>query len=134
MGRTLVLIKPDGVERKLIGDIINVYESKDLDITALKMIKVNREIAEQHYSEHKGKPFYEELIQFLTQGRLCAMVIEGEDVVDMVRSVNGNKDPLKANMASIRGRFSNSMTKNLVHASDNDESAEREIKLWFPEL
>ena len=134
MGRTLVLIKPDGVERKLIGDVISVYENKDLNITALKMLKATREMAEEHYIEHKGKPYYEELIEFITEGKLCAMIIEGEDVVDMVRTVNGNKDPLKADMSSIRGRYSNSKTKNLVHASDNTEHAEREIKLWFPEL
>ncbi|OPJ61166.1 nucleoside-diphosphate kinase [Clostridium oryzae] len=133
MERTLVLIKPDGVKRKLIGKIINHYEEKNLNITALKMVKVTKAMAEAHYIEHKGKDYYDSLIEYLLCGEVCAMIIEGVNVVEMVRKVNGNKDPVKAEMASIRGQFSNDVTQNLVHASDSPEHAEREIGIWFPE-
>lgn len=134
MDRTLVLIKPDGVERKLIGHIISIYEEKGLDIVALKMVKATREIAEVHYEDHVGKSYFEELINYITEDRLCAIILEGENVVEFVRHVNGDKNPLKAEMASVRGKYSNNQTRNLVHASDTAEHAEREIKIWFPEL
>jgi nucleoside-diphosphate kinase len=131
MERTLVLIKPDGVERKLIGKIINFYEERCLSITALKMLKAERAIAEQHYEEHKGKPYFQELIDFITEGRLCALVIEGDNIIEIVRKINGNKNPLESELGSIRGSFTCEKTKNLVHASDSVENANREIAIWF---
>jgi nucleoside-diphosphate kinase len=134
MQKTLVLIKPDGVERKLIGEIINFYEKKDLNIISLRMAKATRELAERHYVEHIGRPYFEQLINYITEDNICAMVLEGEDAIEIVRKVNGDKDPLKVDMGSIRGKFSCNKTRNLVHASDSAENAVREISIWFPEL
>jgi nucleoside-diphosphate kinase len=134
MERTLVLIKPDGVERKLMGEIISFYEKKNLEIIALRMIKADRATAEKHYEEHIGRPYFETLINYITEERLCALVLEGENVIEIVRVINGDKDPVKSDMGSIRGKFSCHKTRNLVHASDSVENAEREIKIWFPEL
>lgn len=134
MERTLVLIKPDGIERRLVGEIISIYEKKGINIIALEMIHANREKAERHYEEHVGKPYFEELITFITEGKLCALVIEGEEIINLVRKVNGDKDPVKADMGSIRGKYASNKTKNIVHASDSIEHAEREIKIWFPNL
>lgn len=134
MERTLVLIKPDGVQRGLIGSIISFYERKSLKIVALKMVQADRELAEKHYEEHRGRNYFEELISYITEGRLCALVLGGEDAVVVVRNVNGNKDPKVADMGSIRGMYAADKTRNLVHASDSLENAEREIGLWFPEL
>lgn len=133
MERSLVLVKPDGVERRLVGEIISIYEKKGLNITALKLIQPTREIAENHYIEHKDKPFFKELVAFLTRGKVCAMIIEGNNVVKMVRKINGATDPAEAESGTIRGRFAISKSENIVHASDSVESAEREIKIWFPE-
>lgn len=134
MERTLVLIKPDGVKRGLIGKILSHYEEKSLEIVALKMITATKESARKHYSEHEGKEFFEELINYITEGKICAMILMGEKAVDVVRKINGDKDPLKAELASIRGEFTLDKTHNLVHASDSTENAEREITIWFPEL
>lgn len=134
MERTLVLIKPDGVERRLVGQIISIYERKGLEITALKMLKPTKEIAEQHYLEHKDKPFFMELVNFITRGKVCAMIIAGDNVVKTVRKINGATDPAEAEPGSIRGQFALSKSENIVHASDSAESAEREIKIWFPEI
>jgi nucleoside-diphosphate kinase len=134
MQRTFILIKPDGVERKLLGEIINFYEKKDLNIIALKMVKASKEVAEKHYEEHKGRPYFESLINYITENRLCAMVIEGDEAIEIVRRINGDKDPLKSDMGSIRGKFACTKTRNLVHASDSVESAKREIGIWFPKL
>lgn len=134
MEKTLVLIKPDGVERKLIGEIIRFYEEKNLNIIGMKMIKADKKTAEKHYEEHMGRPYFESLINYITEERLCALVLEGENVINVVRIVNGDKDPLKVDMGSIRGKFSCHKTRNLVHASDSTENAEREIKIWFGEL
>lgn len=134
MQRTLVLIKPDGVERKLIGEIISFYEKKDLNIISLSMVKACREIAEKHYEEHKGRPYFEDLINYITEDKLCAMVVEGDDAIEIVRRINGDKDPLKCDLGSIRGRFTCNKTRNLVHASDCVDNANREIGIWFPEL
>jgi len=132
--RTLILIKPDGVERKLVGEIISFYERKNLNIAALSMIKASREQAETHYEEHKGKHYYEELIKYITEDRVCAIVVEGFQAVEVVRKINGDKDLLKADLGSIRGRYAEDKTRNLVHASDSVEHAEREIGIWFPGL
>jgi len=134
MERTLVLIKPDAMERKLMGEIISIYEKKGFHISALKIVKPTKEMAEEHYAEHKGKPFYERLVNFITKGEVCALVIEGENIVDAVRKINGATDPLDAEPGTIRGRYALSKSENAVHASDSNESAEREIKIWFPEL
>jgi len=131
--RTLVLVKPDGIERKIMGEIISFYEQKDLNIIELKLVQCSRETAEKHYEEHKGKPYFDELIDYITSGKLCAMIIEGEDAINIVRKINGNKDPNLAELGSIRGKYADDRTRNLVHASDNFKNAEREICIWFPE-
>ncbi|MDP4088765.1 MAG: nucleoside-diphosphate kinase [Bacillota bacterium] len=133
MERTLVLIKPDGVERKLIGEIISFYERKSLEITALKMLKPDRERAERHYEEHKGRPYFEGLISYIIGGRIVALVVEGDNAIEVVRKINGDKDPLVSELSSIRGMYCNNKTRNLVHASDSAENAEREISIWFDE-
>ncbi|MDF2883686.1 MAG: ndkA1 [Clostridiaceae bacterium] len=132
--RTLVLIKPDGVERKLIGKIINFYEDKNLNIIAMKMTKPDLNTVEEHYIEHRGKDYFKDLIQYITEERLVAMVIEGEHAIELVRKINGLTDPLNSDMGSIRGRFACDKQRNLVHASDSADSAKREISIWFPEL
>jgi len=134
MERTLVLIKPDGVKRGLIGKILNHYEEKSLEIVALKLIAATVDDAKEHYIEHEGRAYFEELIDYVTDGKMCAMILMGEKAVDVVRKINGDKDPVKAELASIRGEFTLDKTHNLVHASDSPESAEREISIWFPEL
>jgi nucleoside-diphosphate kinase len=134
MERTLVLIKPDAMERKLMGEIISIYEKKGFSISALKIVKPTKEMAEEHYAEHKGKPFYEPLVNFITKGEVCAVVMEGENIIDAVRKLNGATDPLNAEPGTIRGRYALSKSENAVHASDSTESAEKEIKIWFPEL
>ena len=134
MERTLVLIKPDGVKRGLIGKILNHYEEKSLEIVALKMITATIDDAKEHYNEHEGREYFEELINYVTDGKICAIILRGEKAVDVVRKINGDKDPVKAELASIRGEFTLDKTHNLVHASDCPESAEREIAIWFPEL
>lgn len=131
MERTLVLIKPDAVERKLIGEIISIYEKKNLDIIQMKMMKASRELAEKHYEELSEKPFFEEIITYITEERLCALVIEGENAVELVRKINGNKDILKVEPGSIRGKYGCDIERNLVHASDCVEQAKREIAIWF---
>lgn len=132
--RTLVLIKPDAVEKKIIGEIISIYEKKGLRIVALKLIKPSKIIAEQHYLEHKDKSFYHELVNYITRSEVCAIIIEGENVISMVRKINGATDPQEAEIGSIRGRFALSKSENCVHSSDSVESAIREIKIWFPEI
>ncbi len=134
MEKTLVLIKPDAIERKLIGEIIRIYEKKGLNITALKLVMPTVNMAEQHYVEHMDKPFFAELINFITRSIVCAMIIEGKDVIETVRKINGATDPLKAEEGTIRRLFATSKSENSVHSSDSKESAEREIKIWFPEL
>jgi nucleoside-diphosphate kinase len=134
MEKTLVLLKPDAVERRLVGRIITLYEEKGLNITAMKVLKPTTEIVEAHYQEHKDKPFFHELVAYLTRGKVCALIIEGENVVKTVRKINGATDPAEAEAGTIRGRFALSKGENLVHASDSVESAEREIKIWFSDL
>jgi nucleoside-diphosphate kinase len=131
MESSLVLIKPDAVERGLIGQIIAIYEKKGLNITALKMLQPSREIAENHYIEHKNKPFFKELVTFLTRGKVCALIIEGDNVIKLVRKINGATDPAEAELGTIRGQFAVSKSENIVHASDSVASAQREIKIWF---
>ena len=132
--RSMVLIKPDGVERNIIGDIIASYEANGLIVRELKMMKATRDIAEKHYSQHKGKNFYEELITFITRSPLVAIILEGEDAVARIRALNGATSPTEAADGTIRHRYAHSKTENCVHASDSKEKAEEEIALWFPEL
>lgn len=134
MERTLVLIKPDAVEKKIMGEIISIYEKKGLHIIAMKIIKPSARIAEEHYFEHKDKPFFNELVSFITRSEVCALIIEGENVISTLRKINGATDPLNAETGSVRGRFASSKSENCVHSSDCSESAEREIKIWFPEI
>lgn len=133
MQETLALIKPDGVRRQLTGEILNRYERKGLVIKALKLIDVPRELAEEHYAEHKEKPFFGELVDFITSGPVVAFVLAGKDAVVNVRNLNGATNPLDATPGSIRGDYALTMDSNVVHASDSPESASREIGLWFPE-
>jgi nucleoside-diphosphate kinase len=133
--RTLVLVKPDGVGRKLVGEIISRIERKGLDIVALDLRVVHRDLATQHYAEHDGKPFFTSLLEFITSGPVIAAVVEGPRAVAAWRQIAGGTDPVeKATPGSIRGDFSLETQSNLVHGSDSPESAAREIKLWFPGL
>jgi len=134
MSRTLVLIKPDAFERGLTGEILTRFERKGLRIAALKQMLVGDELANEHYAEHAEKPFFGELISFITRGPLVAIVLEGVSAVEAARQVIGATNPIEASPGSIRGDFATEVTFNLVHGSDSDESAQREIELWFPEL
>jgi len=129
--RTLVLVKPDGVARRLVGEVISRIERKGLKIVALKMLRVSREQAERHYAVHKGKPFYEPLLAFITSGPVVAMVVEGESAIDVVRNLMGPTSGLKAPPGTIRGDFSLSIQFNIVHGSDSPESAAYEIPIFF---
>ena len=131
MERTYVMIKPDGLERKLVGDIIGRIEKKGYNILDIKMINPTKEIVEEHYEEHKGKPFFGELVDFILDGPVVGILAEGENIIEVVRLMVGNKDPKVALPGTIRGDFANTTTMNLVHASDSVESANREIKIWF---
>ena len=132
--KTLVLVKPDGVRKHICGEIISRFERKGLNIEAIKMIDVPVELAKKHYAEHEGKGFFNVLISFITSGKVLAMVISGENAVAAVRQINGATNPLQAVPGSIRGDFATSIDENVVHASDAVETANREVKLWFPEL
>ena len=134
MERTLILVKPDAFARNLSGEILARFERKGLRLAALKLMTMSRELAERHYAEHEGKPFYEELVQFITSGPLVAMVLEGEQAVDAARQVIGATNPLEANTGSIRGDYALEVGQNMVHGSDANESAAREAALFFPEL
>ncbi len=132
--RTLILIKPDAFERGLTGEVIARFERKGLKITDLRLLTADEEIANRHYAEHAEKPFFGELVAFITRGPLVALVLEGNDAVTAARQLIGATNPLDAAPGSIRGDFATEVTFNLVHGSDSDESAEREIAIWFPEL
>jgi nucleoside-diphosphate kinase len=129
--RTLVLVKPDGVQRQLVGRILARYEERGLRIVGLKLVKVDRELAERHYAVHKGKPFFEGLVAFITSGPLVAAVLEGPDAIAMVRTMNGATKPIEAAPGTIRGDLAVEMGQNLVHASDSPESAATELSIWF---
>jgi nucleoside-diphosphate kinase len=131
--RSLVLLKPDAVRRGLIGEIIGRIERKaGWRISALELRTLDREVLEQHYAEHVGKPFYEPLVEFMLSGPVVAMVVEGERVIEGLRTLAGPTDPIAAAPGSIRGDFGTIVRENLIHASDSEESAERELKLFFP--
>jgi nucleoside-diphosphate kinase len=132
--RTLVLIKPDGVSRGLVGEVIARIERKGLTLAALELRTVDRSLAEQHYAEHVGKPFFESLLEFITSGPLVAAIVEGERAIEGFRQLAGATDPVKAATGSIRGDHALEVQFNIVHGSDSPESAKREIDLWFPGL
>ena len=134
MDRTLILVKPDAFARRLTGEVIARFEPKVLLIARLKDMTMDTQLAEQHYAEHQGKPFFEELVSFITSGPLVAMVLEGEQAVVAARQVIGATNPLEAAPGSIRGDFAVEVGQNMVHGSDSPESAEREAKLFFPDL
>ncbi|HIY95321.1 MAG TPA: nucleoside-diphosphate kinase [Candidatus Rothia avicola] len=133
--RTLILVKPDGVERNLTGQVLARFERKGYRIAELKMLVPSRELLEQHYAEHKGKPFYEPLVSYMGSGPVVALVLEGNGVVEGARTLMGSSHPTTAAPGTIRGDFGRdwgeSVQKNLVHGSDSSESADREIALWF---
>ena len=130
MEETLVLIKPDGVKRQICGEILTRYERKGLIIKAMKLLQTPKELAQEHYAEHKDKPFFGELVDFITSGPVLAFVLAGKNAVTSVRTINGATNPVDATPGSIRGDYALTMDSNVVHASD---SAAREIHLWFPE-
>jgi nucleoside-diphosphate kinase len=132
--RTLILVKPDAFSRGLTGEILARFERKGLAIVALKLVTTSRETAETHYAEHAERPFFGELVDFITSAPLVALVLEGQDVVKASRQLIGATNPLEAATGSIRGDFAIEIGQNLVHGSDSPESAEREIAVWFPEL
>ncbi|WP_405597671.1 nucleoside-diphosphate kinase [Streptomyces sp. NBC_01410] len=133
--RTLVLLKPDAVRRGLIGEIIGRIEAKDgWTISALELRTLDREILEVHYAEHVGRPFYEPLVEFMQSGPVVVVVVEGERVIEGLRALAGPTDPIAAAPGSIRGDFGTIVRENLIHASDSEESAIRELKIFFPGL
>lgn len=134
MERTLILVKPDAFARNLTGEIIARFERKGLRLAALQQMTITRELAGRHYAEHEGKPFYGELVDFITSGPLVAMVLEGESAISAARQVIGATNPLEASPGSIRGDYAISVGQNMVHGSDAPESAAREIGLFFPNL
>jgi nucleoside-diphosphate kinase len=131
MQQTLILLKPDAVQRRLVGEITHRFERKGLRLVGLKLVQTPRELAEQHYAVHKGKPFYESLLSFLTSGATVAMVWEGREAVAACRNLMGLTDGAKAPPGTIRGDFALSVQNNLVHGSDSPENAAIEIALWF---
>jgi nucleoside-diphosphate kinase len=134
MERTLILVKPDAFARNLTGEIIARFERKGLALVALSLTTLSRELASQHYAEHEGKPFYEELVSFITSGPLVAMVFEGEQAVVAARQLIGATNPLEASPGSIRGDYAVAVGQNMVHGSDSPESAAREVGLFFPSV
>jgi nucleoside-diphosphate kinase len=134
MEQTLILVKPDAFARGLTGEILARFERKGLKIVALKLLTTPRDLAETHYDEHKERPFFGELVDFITSAPLVAMVLEGEEAVVAARQLIGATNPLEANTGSIRGDFAIAVGQNMVHGSDSPESAKREIGIWFPEL
>lgn len=131
--RTLLIVKPDGVSRGLVGEILVRVERKGYTVEKIQGMVISRELAERHYAEHKGKPFYDDLIEYITEGLSVIAVVGGENAIESVRVVMGPTDPLEATPGSIRGAYATSVTRNLVHGSDSTESAAREIALFFPE-
>jgi len=132
--RTLVLVKPDGVRRGLVGEVVSRLERKGLTLVAMSLRTLDRETAERHYAEHVGKPFFEGLVEFITSGPLVAVVVEGPRAVEATRTLMGVTDPVKSAPGSLRGDFALEIGQNLVHGSDSPESAERETAIYFPDL
>ena len=133
MERTFLAIKPDAVQRGLIGKIISRLENKGFKLVAMKFLQVSNELAEKHYGEHKAKPFFKGLVSFITSGPIVAMVWEGKDAINALRKIMGKTNPLEADLGTVRGDFAIDMGRNVVHGSDSLESAKREISLFFKE-
>jgi nucleoside-diphosphate kinase len=129
--RTLVIVKPDGVQRQLVGPILTRLEQRGLKIVALKLMQVSQELARRHYAVHQGKPFFEPLIQYITSGPVVVMVLEGSNAIDATRATMGATNPVKAGPGTIRADYALEMGRNLVHGSDGPETAAAEIALWF---
>ena len=129
--RTLILIKPDAVERSLAGEILGRIERRGFTVAGGRLLRVSRELGEQHYAEHREKPFFGELVQFITSAPTWALVVEGEGAIATMRKTIGATNPADADPGTIRGDYATSMPNNLIHGSDSPESAEREISLWF---
>jgi len=129
--QTLVLVKPDAMARGLAGDILGRFERRGLELRAARLVRVDRELAERHYAEHAEKPFFGELVEFITSGPTLALVLEGESAISVVRMTIGATNPAEAAPGSIRGDLALAMPDNLVHGSDSPESAKRELELWF---
>lgn len=129
--KTFVMIKPDGVQRGVIGDIISRFEKKGIKIVAMKMVSVDRILAEKHYGVHKGKDFFEPTVKYIISSPVVAMVLEGENVINMVRGMMGKTNPQEADMGTIRGDFGQFIGRNIVHGSDGPDTAKFEINLWF---
>jgi len=132
--RTLILVKPDGVGRGLVGEVIGRLERKGLRLVALQLRVLDRGTAEEHYAEHREKPFFGDLVEFITGGPLVALVVEGERAIEAFRGLAGATDPVKATPGTIRGDFALAVQNNVVHGSDSAQSAAREIRLFFPDL
>lgn len=131
MEKTFIMVKPDGVQRGLIGEVVRRFEQKGFKLAGAKLMQITKELAEEHYGEHKERPFFGELVDFITSGPVFAMVWEGEDVIKTSRNMIGATNPVEANPGSIRGDFALTVGKNIIHGSDSPESAEREIGLFF---
>lgn len=131
MERTFVMVKPDGVQRGLVGEVVSRLERKGLKIVAMKMLWIPKEMAENHYAEHKEKPFFSALVDYITSGPVVAMVVEGKNAIKVVRTLVGATNPVEAAPGTIRGDFGLDVGRNVVHASDSPQSAEREISLFF---
>jgi nucleoside-diphosphate kinase len=129
--RTFVLIKPDAVQRGLIGEIISRFERRGIKIVAMKMISVSRELAEKHYGIHKGKPFFDPTVKYITSSPVIALILEGNNVIEMVRTMMGKTDPQKAALGTIRGDYGQFIGRNIIHGSDSKDTAKFEINLWF---
>jgi nucleoside-diphosphate kinase len=129
--RTFVMIKPDAVQRGLIGKIINRFEQKGVKIVAMKMVSVSRDLAEKHYGTHKGKPFFKPTVKYIISSPVIAMVLEGNNVIELVRKMMGKTNPQEADLGTIRGDFGQFIGRNIVHGSDSTKTAEFEINLWF---
>ena len=134
MERTLIVLKPDCVQRGLCGDVLSRFEKRGFKIAAMKLLTVSKDLAEQHYAEHAEKPFFPGLVEFITGAPSLAMVLEGQDAIALSRQMIGATNPLDANPGTIRGSLTNDKQFNLIHGSDSSDSAARELKLWFPEL
>ncbi len=131
--KTLVIIKPDGIQKNIIGEIISRIEKKGLKILNIKMMKLSRELAEKHYEEHRNKPFFKSLVNFITSAPIIVMIVEGEDVISIFRFMMGPTDPKNAAPGTIRGDYGTDIERNIIHGSDSIESAKREVDLFFPE-
>lgn len=133
MEQTFLMVKPDGVNRKLIGDIVNRFETKGFKLVGAKLMTITNQLAQKHYSEHEGKPFFDDLIEFITSGPVFAMTWEGEEVIKISRKMIGETDPKKAAPGTIRGDYATILSENIIHGSDSLESANKEINLFFNE-